>query len=129
MTSLTDLQSKKILLSTGVQLEYVDQGPSDAVPIVFLHGVTDSWRSFELVLELLPATSRAIAISHRGHGESDRPPTGYSYRDMSEDLRALLDALGIERAIVVGHSMGAMVAMQLAADHSERVAGLVLVGA
>jgi pimeloyl-ACP methyl ester carboxylesterase len=99
------------------------------LPAVLLHGVTDSWRSFEQVLERLPPVFHAFAISQRGHGESDRPETGYSYRDMSDDLRGFLDAMSIERTAIVGHSMGSLVAQQFAADYPKRVRGIALIGA
>ncbi len=120
---------KFVTVSTGVRLEYVEQGAADGVPVVFLHGVTDSWRSFELVLRQLPPTIRAFALSQRGHGESSRPAEGYRYTDMSEDVRAFMDAVGLRKAVIVGHSMGSLVAQRFALDHQDRVSGLVLMGA
>jgi pimeloyl-ACP methyl ester carboxylesterase len=117
-----------ISISPGLRLAYVEQGPSSGLPIVFLHGVTDSWRSFEPVLRLLPTDVRAIAISLRGHGDSGKPADGYAFRDMAGDLRAFMDRRGIASAIVVGHSMGSMVAQQFALDYPTRLAGLVLMG-
>ena len=64
-------------LRTGVRLEYAEYGEADGTPIVFLHGLTDSWRSFERVLPLLPSSVHAFAVSQRGHGESTRPQSGY----------------------------------------------------
>jgi len=118
-----------VALSTGIRMEYVERGPTDGLPVVFLHGVTDSWHSFERVLPLLPTDVRAFALSARGHGESSRPDGGYLIADMSGDLRAFMDALELDRAVVVGHSMGTMVAQRFVADHPERVVGLVLMGA
>ena len=115
-------------LSTGVRVEYVEQGRPGSTPVIFLHGVTDSWRSFELVLRRLPASIHALAISQRGHGESSRPAAGYSYSELAEDVRAFMDALGLQRAAIVGHSMGASVAQRLIVDHPERVSRLVLMG-
>lgn len=123
------LRERFVSLTTGVRMEYVEQGPSDGLPVVFLHGVTDSWRSFEQVLPLLPASIRAYAISARGHGDSSRPDRGYLLSDMSTDLQAFMDAVGLERALIVGHSMGAMVAQRFVLDHTDRVSGLVLMGA
>ena len=97
--------------------------------VIFLHGVTDSWRSFERVLPLLPAHVHAFAVSARGHGDSSRPERGYLLSDMSSDLLAFMDTVGLERALIVGHSMGAMVAQRFAMDHPSRVSGLVLMGA
>jgi non-heme chloroperoxidase len=116
-------------LRNGVVVEYVDQGDASGLPIVFLHGVTDSWRSFEAVLARLPASIRALALSQRGHGESSRPASGYRFVDFSDDLREFLDALDIPAALIVGHSMGSYVALRFALDHPSRTLGLVLMGA
>jgi non-heme chloroperoxidase len=120
---------KFVTLSTGVRMEYVEHGPSDGVPVVFLHGVTDSWRSFERVLPLLPPTIRAFAVSQRGHGDSSRPASGYRFTDLSDDLLAFMEAMRVPRAIIVGHSMGSSVAQRFVVDHPDRVSGVVLMGA
>ena len=119
---------KSIALPTGITLQYAERGLASGVPVVFLHGVTDSWRSFEPVLERLPPTVRTLAVTQRGHGHSSKPAGGYGYRDLSEDLRGFLDALHLPAAVIAGHSMGGMVAQRFAADHPGRVAGLVLMG-
>lgn len=124
-----NLVARVVALPDGVRLEYVEQGDTGGTPVIFLHGVTDSWRSFEPVLRRLPASVRAFALSQRGHGESSRPESGYRYRDFSEDVRAFMDANGLASAVIVGHSMGSLVAQRLAADHPDRIRGLVLVGA
>ena len=116
-------------LPSGVGLEYVEHGRADGTPVVFLHGVTDSWHSFERILPLLPPGVRACAISQRGHGDSSRPDTGYRFSDLSGDLHAFMDALELPKAIVVGHSMGASVTQRFAIDHPERVSAVVLMGA
>ena len=122
------LTPRRAVLATGVTLDYVEQGPPAGVPLVMLHGVTDSWRSFEPMLAHLPASLRAIAVTQRGHGDSSRPDT-YRYTDFSADVAALLDALEIPSAVIVGHSMGSLVAQRFAIDHPERTTGLVLLGA
>lgn len=121
-------QPTTIRLRSGLRLEYVEQGRPDGTPIVMLHGVTDSWRSFEPVLPHLGADLRVFALSQRGHGRSDRPADGYAPADFAADVAAFLDAVQIERAVIVGHSMGSINAMRFALDHPERVAGLVLAG-
>jgi non-heme chloroperoxidase len=110
-----------------IQLHYVEKGDATGVPVVMLHGVTDSWRSFEHVLPHLPDDIRAIAVTQRGHGESAKPD-GYAIEDLAGDVVDLLDELEIERAVVVGHSMGSWVAQQVAIDHPERLLGVVLAG-
>ena len=96
--------------------------------MVLLHGVTDSWRSFELVLPRLPESVHAFAVSQRGHGDSDRPASGYRPGDLAADLEAFVDDLDLDPAIIVGHSMGSYAAQRFAMDHPERVLGLVLEG-
>jgi pimeloyl-ACP methyl ester carboxylesterase len=120
---------KTIALSTGVTLEYAEHGLASGMPVVGLHGVTDSWRSFEPLFVRLPPTIRALALSQRGHGRSSKPAAGYAYTDFSEDVRAFMDALRLPEAVIVGHSMGSMVAQRFAIDHPERAVGLVLLGA
>jgi pimeloyl-ACP methyl ester carboxylesterase len=125
------LRTRSLPLATGVTVQYVTQGephePWD-VPVVFLHGLSDSWRSFEQVLGLMP-DQQAIALTQRGHGQATQPRYGYAAADFSADLSAFLDALRIPRAVLVGHSMGSTVVQRFAIDHPERVAGLVLFGA
>jgi non-heme chloroperoxidase len=116
-------------LSTGVRMGYVEQGEPDGAPVIFLHGVTDSWRSFERLLPFLPRSIHAFALSQRGHGDSSRPPSGYRLEDMSEDLRAFMDTRGLRTATIVGHSMGASVAQRFVIDHPARTSALVLMAA
>jgi non-heme chloroperoxidase len=123
--SLTPL-IESVALPNGVTLSYVQQGDASGVPVLLLHGVTDSWRSFELVLPHVPASIHAVALTQRGHGDSGRPATGYRTRDYAADVAAFVDALGLGPAIVVGHSMGATNAQRFAIDHPELTRGLVL---
>jgi pimeloyl-ACP methyl ester carboxylesterase len=117
-----------IELPTGVTLQYAERGRASGTPVIFLHGVTDSWRSFEPVFPHLPPSIHAFALTQRGHGDSSRPADGYLYADLAGDVRAFMDAMQLPAAVIVGHSMGAMVAQRFAADHPTRVAGLVLMG-
>jgi non-heme chloroperoxidase len=120
--------TKTAELPSGTRLEYVEQGDPSGVPVVLVHGITDSWRSFERVLPHLPGSVHAFALSQRGHGDSDRPVSGYRPQDLAVDLEAFMDALGLESAVIAGHSMGSSVAQRFAIDHPGRVRGLVLVG-
>ena len=117
-----------LLADRGVTLEYVEQGDPSGVPMILLHGVTDSWRSFEPVLPHLSSSFRAFAITQRGHGDSSRPDEGYRYVDFSDDVRAFMDALHLPAAVLVGHSMGGLVAERFAIDHPDRTLGLVIMG-
>jgi pimeloyl-ACP methyl ester carboxylesterase len=120
---------RSIQLANRLTLPYVEQGDPAGVPVVFLHGVTDSWRSFEPVLPHLPASIHALALTQRGHGDADKPLAGYRTRDFAGDLAAFLDAMKLERAVLVGHSMGTTHALRFAIDHPERTLALVLAGA
>jgi non-heme chloroperoxidase len=119
---------RKIQLPGRVRLEFAEQGERDGLPVIALHGVTDSWRSFEPVLPHLPPDLHVIALTQRGHGGSDKPAGGYTPADFAADVAAFMDAMAIERALLVGHSMGSVHAMRCAIDHPSRVAGLMLAG-
>jgi pimeloyl-ACP methyl ester carboxylesterase len=69
---------------------------------------------------------KVFGVSQRGHGDSDKPSTGYRVEDFAGDVVPLLDALGIDQAVLVGHSGSCLVARRVALDHPDRVAGLVL---
>jgi len=120
---------KTIELSNGIRLPFLEQGVSSGIPVVFLHGVTDSMHSFDPVLPYLPSAIHAFALTQRGHGDADRPACGYRTRDFASDVARFLDAVGVQRAFIVGHSMGATNAQRFALDQSARTAGLILAGA
>jgi non-heme chloroperoxidase len=115
-------------LPTGVRLDYAEQGDPEGVPVLLLHGVTDSRRAWDPVLPHLPASIRAISLSQRGHGDSERPAGGDELEDLTRDAAAVVEALELGPAIVAGHSMGAWVVERLAADRPELVSGMVLAG-
>ena len=118
----------KIRLSTSLRMHYAECGDARGTPVVFVHGWPDSWFSVSRVLPLLPATLRLIALDQRGFGESDHPDSGYTIPELTSDLMALLDALGIDHAVLVGHSYGTFVARRAAIAAPEQVAALVLIG-
>jgi len=113
-------------LATGPALSYVEHGDEFGPALVLLPGPTDSWVSYEEVLELLPSSIRALAVSQRGHGDSDKPATGYGIEHFAADVLCLLDTLGIGQAVLAGHSGSCLTARRVALDHPTRVAGLVL---
>ncbi len=117
----------RLRLRSGLHLNVVDHGPVDGRPVLMLHGWGDSAWSFSPVLPLLPPGIRAIVPDQRGHGDSDRPLQGYEMSGLAGDALDLLDALEIQRATVVGHSMGGFVAHQIASIAPARVERLVLV--
>lgn len=117
-----------VKLPSGVSLHYVVQGRAEGEPVVLLHGVGDSWHSYELVLPLLPDRYRVYAVSMRGHGLSDAPETGYAQKDFAADVTAFMEALNLRGVTLVGHSLGSFVAQVVAAQDAGRVKRLVLVG-
>lgn len=115
-----------VTLESGVKLSLVTRGEPSGIPLLLLPGPTDSWRSYEQVLDILPPWIRTTAVSQRGHGDSDKPATGYHVHDFAADVPPLLDALGAPSAILAGHSGSCLVARRVALDHPYRVSGLVL---
>jgi non-heme chloroperoxidase len=121
--------TNSIQLSTGVTLPYVEKGDPSGIPIVLLHGYSDSSLSYDLLLPHLPDSIHAYAYTQRGHGDADKPAAGYRPEDYAADVGAFLDAMGIEAAVIVGHSGGSYAAQRFAIDHPERTLGVVLIGA
>lgn len=115
-------------LRSGVRLSYAERGPASGPALVLLHGLCDTWRAYQPLLERLPRSLRVIAVSQRGHGDSDRPERGYLLSDFALDVRDLLDERAIDSALVVGHSLGASIALRFARDYPERAQGLALLG-
>ena len=118
----------EVRLSTGIRLHYAEQGAASGEPIILLHGYSDSWFSFSRVLTPLAREAHVYALDLRGHGKSDKPAAGYHMRDLAADVVAFMDAKGIVRATVIGHSMGGFVAQQVALVAPKRVSRLVLIG-
>jgi pimeloyl-ACP methyl ester carboxylesterase len=124
-----DLATQAVDLAHGVRIPYVEQGDPSGIPLLLLHGLTDSWRSFELVLARMPSSIRTIALTQRGHGSASHPATGYRPSDFVADLVGFVDALGLEAAVLAGHSSHSFVVERFAVDHPKRTLGLVLIGA
>jgi len=118
-----------IALPRGLELSCFEQGDPRGIPLLLLHGYTDSWRSYRPLLAELPYSIRVIAVTQRGHGDSSKPASAYGISDFAADVPVILDRLGIERAVLLGHSMGSLVAQRFAIDHPDRTLGLVLIGA
>lgn len=117
-----------IRLADGPLIHYAEEGATRDEPVVLLHGWPDSWFSYSRLVPLLPEGSRRIVPDQRGFGDSERPERGYSMPDLAHDVVALLDALSIDRATLVGHSMGTFVARRAAIAYPDRVRRLVLIG-
>jgi pimeloyl-ACP methyl ester carboxylesterase len=102
-------------------------GPVKGPTIVCVHGLTANHTCWASVADVLSPAYRVIAYDLRGRGESDKPDKGYSLALHNDDLEGLLDHFGLKKAVLVGHSLGAHIALRFAATHPERVSKLVLV--
>src|ERR1017187_512840 len=123
MTSTTLTHSS--LRLHGRELAYVTGGEGPAV--LLIHGIGGDWRTWEQVLDGLARRHRVVAVDLPGHGSSSKSAGDCSLGALANALRDLGGALGIERATVVGHSLGGGVAMQFSYQFPERCERLVLV--
>ena len=123
----TNLTIKTARLPNGVYLQYAEQGIFTGTAVIFLHGIGDSWHSFEPVLKALPENIHAFAVSLRGHGDSEKPATGYTINHFATDVDQFIKVKELKSVYVVGHSMGGMVAQQFVLDHPQLTKGMVLI--
>jgi rifampin ADP-ribosylating transferase len=123
-----DADIRQLRLRTGITLPcLVHDTGGTGTPLLLLHAWGESRKSFDRLIPLLKGC-RIYAPDLRGQGDADKPATGYSLADQAEDAAAILDALEMPHAAVVGSSSGGYVAQQLAVNHPDKVAALVLVG-
>jgi len=109
-----------------VRLHYLDFG-GDGPPLVFLHATGFHAWLWEPYARRLAGRFHVLAIDHRGHGESTKPPTGYRWEEFGRDFARALDALELEAVSAVGHSKGATAIAAAAADGTTRLARAVLI--
>jgi epoxide hydrolase A/B len=112
--------------ANGVELHLAEAG--GGLPVLFVHGFPELWYTWRHQLAPVAAAGyRAVALDVRGYGESDAPREIERYRmlELTADLAGVLDALGAERAVVVGHDWGARIAWSFAQLHPERTAAVV----
>ena len=119
---------KYIDLASHVRIPYLETGNAAGIPLVLLHGMADTWHTFELVLPYLPESIHAFALTQRGTGDVVRPEFGYRTKDFAADLLLFMDALHIEKAVILGASSGGFAARSFALSHPGRTLGLVLLG-
>jgi len=105
----------------------VDDGGAGSLPVLFVHSHAGSTAHWDAALIHLRKNRRAVALDMRGHGTSDAPRNNdYAINGLANDVAAVADELQLDRFVLVGHSLGGMVAADYAGRHPERVAGLVL---
>ncbi|MBP0617306.1 3-oxoadipate enol-lactonase [Jiella mangrovi] len=110
----------------GIVLHHRVDGPEGAPALVLINSLGTDYRIWDAVVPHLADRYRVIRYDKRGHGLSEVPPAPYRMDDHSADLLALLDHHGVERAFVVGLSIGGQIALGLAARNDRRLAGLVM---
>lgn len=110
-----------------IEIEWEQRGAGER-PFVLVHGFTGSRDDWADVLPALAELGPTVALDQRGHGGSSNPGTAeaYSLEQLARDLAGFLDARGIERCDLLGHSMGGMVCLRLVLEHPQRIASLVL---
>lgn len=119
--------TQTIRLANGLDLQIRESGDPRGPAVILLHGVTDSLHAWRPFTDALPRALRVIAVTQRGHGDSAKPEGDYSPAAFAGDLAALMDALGLERAHIVGHSMGTWIAQRFARDYPRRIESLTLI--
>jgi len=122
-----DSLRKSITLPNGETLAFISLGDSTGAPVVLIHGYTDNARDWVPLVPYLSPHFHLILVDIRGHGHSGKPECCYTRLDFAYDIKLLLDALGIQRADFVGHSLGSVIAQTLAEFWPERTRRVVLI--
>jgi pimeloyl-ACP methyl ester carboxylesterase len=119
----------RTIRANGLEFAAVEAGEQHGDKLLLVHGFTGAKEDFEDHIDALAATGwHVVAADHRGHGASSKPDgeDSYSMAVMAEDMASVVDELGWDRFVLLGHSMGGMVAQHMAAALPDRLAGLVL---
>jgi 3-oxoadipate enol-lactonase len=116
------------LAGDGAGIYYETWGRRDGEALLLIPGLTADLRIWACQRMVFGRRYRCIALDNRGSGRSDKPPGPYSLAQMADDALAVLDAEGVERAHVLGYSMGSFAAADLAVVHPERVRSLIMAG-
>lgn len=122
-----DLGSHHTRVAITGELSAAGDGSAESV-LLCLHGLVDDLSIWDRIISDFAERGTVVRYDQRGHGEAGSPPGPYSRDDLAADAVAVLDALDIDRAVLVGHSMGGIMSMTTAVNHPDRVAGLVLIG-
>jgi pimeloyl-ACP methyl ester carboxylesterase len=120
--------TRLITVDEGVQLEVLDWGGSGPA-IVLLAGLGDTAHVFDDFAPMLTARYRVIGVSRRAHGRSSAPATGYGFARLAEDVVRAIDAVGVDKPVLVGHSIAGEELHVLGARYSAKLAGVVYIDA
>ncbi|HEY2702151.1 MAG TPA: alpha/beta hydrolase [Candidatus Dormibacteraeota bacterium] len=123
---MTGLRDGQVTLPTGARIYYQRAGEGD--PLLLLHGIASSTQVWRRLIPALAERHDVIAIDLPGCGRSHKPESDYSVGTQTASIRYVLDALGVDLATVVGHSLGGAVAMSFAYHYPERVGRMALIG-
>lgn len=104
-------------MAGGLLMHYVEAGTGPAV--ILLHGFPETWYAWRHQIAPLAKQYRVIVPDLRGYGATGKPVAGYDKRSMANDIRALMQALGIDKAAIIGHDRGARVGTRFAKDHPD----------
>jgi pimeloyl-ACP methyl ester carboxylesterase len=116
----------RFVSASGLRFHVAGAGPADGPPIVLLHGVPQHWWAMRhLLVGFAEAGYAAYALDLRGAGASDKPPEGYALPMLARDVAAVIAALGLDRAVVVGHGLGGQVAWTMVTRAPEVLVGIV----
>jgi len=122
------LPDERDILLGRMRFHYLDWGIAGLPPVVFLHGGGLNAHTWDLVCASLRGSRHCLALDQRGHGESEwSPQMDYTTESQVGDLDAFVGAMGLERFVLVGMSLGGVNALAWAGTHAHRIAGLVLV--
>jgi pimeloyl-ACP methyl ester carboxylesterase len=122
-----DAMKKTMALPDGETLAYIDRGDPAGPAVVLIHGYTDSARDWVPLLPYLSKKFRLILVDIRGHGQSSKPECCYTRLDFAYDIKLLLDGLSVQKADLVGHSLGSIIAQTFAEYWPERTRRVVLI--
>ncbi|MBP5246632.1 MAG: alpha/beta hydrolase [Fibrobacter sp.] len=126
-----DWTEKTIDLSTGIRLAYTVTGDEKATPVVLIHGLTDGRVSWSQVAPALAKKGYRVYVpEYRGNGKTDKPieESAYTLSELSSDIVAFISEVGIKKPHIVGHSLGAFIAQELAISYADKISSITLIG-